>query len=192
MPGLSRGCPPIAIVTGRECPPMAASPARRRPAVVLALVLLGGLLPIGSVTAQVTQEPGPILQVSPEIGIATGPLAPVTATIYGDHPETTVRFHVVEGGIVQGAADQECVVPASNTASSCPNPVYVRSNQAGTSLVRAWIGSTPDINEGRLSDDRATPAGGLLGGVTGDPGADCQPQDDPAGGSALGGSTNDA
>ena len=171
---------------------MAASPARRRPAVVLALVLLGGLLPIGSVTAQVAEESGPILQVSPEIGIATGPLAPLTATVYGDHPETTVRFHVIEGGIVSGAPDQECVVPASSTASSCPNPVYVRSNQAGTSLVRAWIGTSPDMEEGRLSDDRATPGGGVLGGLTGDPAADCQPQDDPAGGSPLGGGQNDA
>ncbi|HVW35407.1 MAG TPA: hypothetical protein VHL53_22945, partial [Acidimicrobiia bacterium] len=164
---------------------MALPRASKRPALAVALVFLAGFLPAGPAQAAPT-DPGTLkLQVSPEIGVASESSAPFTATVYGDHPETTVTFHVIDG-VAQGFPDQTCKAPASQTVSSCS--VSITSNSVGTSQVRAWIGSSPDLTEGRLSSSKATPSGGIIGSLSSDPDADCQPSDDPSNaGGGLGG-----
>ena len=139
-----------------------------------------GLLVVVAVAGVLTSVSGhaasqPILQVSPEVGTATDPhggpsdKAELTATVTGEPAGTGVNFHVVDG-VASGSPDQSCTIDGSGRCS-----VDIKSEEAGTSLVRAWIATTvPDLGEGRLADANPTPPWGVP-----DSTADCQRDDSP-------------
>jgi hypothetical protein len=160
---------------------MAAARSSRRPAVVLALALLAGLLPAGPAARAAN---GPTLQVSPEIsdGGATN-TSNLTATISATQSaDTFIDFEVMDGpadkdGDTPDTPDLNCKIPAGQTHCQA----VVTATEAGVSLVRAWVrGTDPDMAEGRLASKRLNPIlpsaqddcqSGLIGG--GD-GADCE------------------
>jgi hypothetical protein len=140
---------------------------------VLAVVLLGGLLPTGPV-----QAAGPTLQVSREITVTATDIATLTATI-DPQPSgsTTVNFKVLDGPAV--GPDKTCIVNPNSQEAPNSCSVDIRSGASGTSLVRAWIGTTPDTAEGRLAKKSLL---GLDGDCTGDEGSilgagDCESGD---------------
>jgi len=139
---------------------------------VIVCSLLAGVA--GTATAA-----SPSLQVSPEVSVTTIATATLTATINGQHPDTVVNFHVLNGP----AAGQQttCTAPANSSVSTCE--AIVSSPTPGTSEIRASFGAA-DLTEGRLANNTATPA---LGGLLSDPAADCQVADDPDGAGLLGG-----
>ena len=152
---------------------MASPRSSRRPATVLALALLAGLLPVGTAARAATP---PTLQVSPEVGDggATNS-ATLTATISAaQNTSTTVDFEVMNGPAAKhpdtaGTVDTSCPIPSGHTQCQ----VTVTSTEAGISLVRAWIQGQPeDMTEARLANDNQTP---LLDAL--DPAADCRPAD---------------
>jgi len=140
---------------------MAALRAPRRPILVLAVVLLGGLLPTGPVRAADPQT----LQVSREITVTATDIAALTATI-DPRPSvsTTVNFKVLDGPAV--GPDKTCIVNPNSQEAPNSCSVDIRSGASGISLVRAWIdGTTPDTSEGRLAKKSVL---GLDGDCTGD------------------------
>jgi hypothetical protein len=152
---------------------MAAAHASRRPAALVALVLLAGLLP-GGLPARAAS--GPTLQVSPEVGDGgAANSATLTAVLSGtQNGDSYVDFEVMNGpadkdGDTPDTPDTSCKIPAGQVKCQ----VAITATEAGTSLVRAWIrGTKPDMAEARLANDRATP---LLDAL--DPAADCRPSD---------------
>jgi hypothetical protein len=158
---------------------MAAPRAFRRPAAILATVLLAGLVPVGMARAATT----PSLQVSRELTVTATDIATLTAKVTPEPTSNvTINFEALDGP-AKGTAIPPCVVnPNNDPKDSCT--VSIRSGSSGISLVRAWInGQSPDTAEGRLakiaallesgadctSDDGS---GGLLGGLGS--GGDCE------------------
>ncbi|HEV3365661.1 MAG TPA: hypothetical protein VG795_16275 [Acidimicrobiia bacterium] len=158
---------------------MAASRVPRRPAAVLATLLVAGLVPVGMARAAGTT---PSLQVSRELTVTATDIATLTAKVTPEPTSSvTINFEVLDGP-AKGIRNPNCVVnPNSDPKDSCT--VTIRSGSSGTSLVRAWIdGQSADSAEGRLakksgllaSGADCTPedgSGGLLGGLGG--GGDC-------------------
>jgi hypothetical protein len=157
---------------------MFAPRAPRRSTLIAALVVLGGLLPVGPPAAAAD----PTLQVSQELAVTATDLATITATVTPQPTSsTTVNFEILgptgdtDGD--SGEPDKTCLVnPNGEDKDSCS--VDIRSGTSGQTLVRAWIGSNPDTAEGRLSQK----SGGLLG-LTG---GDCTAEDGSGGLLGLG------
>ncbi|HEY3238575.1 MAG TPA: hypothetical protein VGL92_03340, partial [Acidimicrobiia bacterium] len=129
--------------------------------VIVSLAALGAVL----VSAPQAQAAGETLQVNREVTTVTGG-TPVTLTARLSKAAPTggltINFTAESGPATP--ATQSCPIAAG--ASSCP--VIFNSTSQGTSLVRAHIGGSGDMAEGRLANTDLP----LLSS------ADCRPEDD--------------
>ncbi len=121
---------------------------RRLLSAIASLAALSALL----VGAPQARAAGETLQVSKEVNTVPGG-APVTLTARLAEAATgaalTVTFNVESGPATP--ATQSC--PIAVGASSCQ--VILNSTSKGTSLVRAYVGGSGDMSEGRLSNTDA-------------------------------------
>src|SRR5438067_1806584 len=163
-----------------------ASIRRSRPTLLVALALLGGLLPALAVSrARAAAEPLS-LQVSNEITVTASDTATLTARLsQAAAAATTIDFEVIpvagqpsadpDNGDSPGSPDTHCDIAAQQT--SCQ--AVLISKQVAANLVRAWIKDQspgPDLTEGRYSGHYG------LAGLS----SDCT-SNDGSGGGGLGG-----
>ncbi|HEY4409905.1 MAG TPA: hypothetical protein VGO87_08475 [Acidimicrobiia bacterium] len=168
--------------------PRASSLRRSRPTVLVALALLGGLLPTVVLAVQPARAAGPSLQVSREITVTATDTATLTAKLsQAAAAATTIDFKILPAPQGQPSAatsnpiDTTCTIAAQQT--SCQTTLI--SHQVAANDVRAWIdGTPPDTSEARLADKAGflglggtdctadDQSGGLLGGIGG--GGDCE------------------
>jgi len=135
---------------------MAALRPATRPALVLAVVVLGTILPAG-----VARAAAPTLEVTKELAATGDNTVNLTATISSSQgTATTINFEILPGpdsppgpadpdGDTPNSPDAHCDIPSGQTACT----VGLISNETSRNLVRAWIAGQPaDTSEGRLSN----------------------------------------
>ena len=170
-----------------------ASSRPSRPTLLVALALLGGLLPTIALANRPARAAGPppsgaSLQVSREITVTATDTATLTAKLsQAASGSTVIDFKILPAPQGQPSAatsnpiDTTCTIGAQQ--SSCQATLI--SHQVATNDVRAWIdGTQADTSEARLADKGGLfglggtdctaddQSGGLLGGIGG--GGDCE------------------